>query len=195
MFTRSIFYFSILLSFFFFSCSPKHSEIVLAEFSDTKVKMGEFEDAYVKNSGSIEQAKLDSLSKLRNFLDLYVNFKMKLRDASVRGYEKDSELMNELTDYKKKVGVTYILEKQIVDPGVQELYNNRKWELRISHIMIRPDTTGEEAARLKTVAILDSVRKGISFEDLAQRNSQDYFSAPLGGDIFFITAGLLPAEF
>lgn len=195
MFTRSIFYFSILLSFFFFSCSPKHSEIVLAEFSDTKVKMGEFEDAYVKNSGSIEQAKLDSLSKLRNFLDLYVNFKMKLRDASVRGYEKDSELMNELTDYKKKVGVTYILEKQIVDPGVQELYDKRKWELRISHIMIRPDTTGEEAARLKTVAILDSVRKGISFEDLAQRNSQDYFSAPLGGDIFFITAGLLPAEF
>ena len=103
--------------------------------------------------------------------------------------------MNELNDYKKKVGVTYILEKQIVDPGVQELYNKRKWELRVSHIMIRPDTTGEEAAHLKTETILDSVKKGISFEDLAQRNSQDYFSAPLGGDIFYITAGLLPVEF
>lgn len=195
MLNRSIICFSFIISFLFISCSPKHSEIILAEFGDAKVKMGEFEDAYSKNSGSIEQAKADSLTKLKNFLDLYVNFKMKLRDASVRGYEKDTELMNELNDYKRKVGVTFILEKQIVDPGVQELFNKRKWELRVSHIMIRPDTTGEEAAQLKTETILDSVKKGISFEDLAQRNSQDYFSAPLGGDIFYITAGLLPVEF
>jgi peptidyl-prolyl cis-trans isomerase SurA len=195
MVTRAIIYFSFILSFLFISCSPKHSEIVLADIDDSNLKMGEFEDAYIKNAGGLEQAKTDSLSKLKNFLDLYTNFKMKLRDASVRGYENNSELMNELNDYKKKVGVTFILEKQIVDPGVQDLYNKRKWELRVSHIMIRPDSTGEEAARLKTVAILDSIKKGSSFEDLANRNSQDFYSAPLGGDIFYVTAGLLPVEF
>lgn len=195
MVTRVIIYFSLILSFLFISCSPKHSEIVLAELDDLNVKMGEFEDAYIKNAGGLEQAKTDSLGRLKNFLDLYVNFKMKLRDASVRGYEQDSELMNELNDYKKKVGVTFILEKNIVDPGVKELYNRRKWELRVSHIMIRPDSTGEEAARLKAAAILDSIKKGASFEQLAKRNSQDYFSAPLGGDIFYVTAGLLPVEF
>lgn len=195
MVTRSILYFSFLISFLFTSCSPKHSEIVLAEFGDTKVKLGEFENAYAKNAGSVESAKTDSINKLKNFLDLYVNFKMKLRDASVRGYENDAELMNELTDYKKKVGVTFILEKQIVEPGIQDLYNKRKWELRVSHIMIRPDSTGDEGARLKAAAILDSIKKGISFKDLAIRNSQDFYSAPLGGDIFYITAGLLPAEF
>lgn len=195
MLTRAIIFFSLILTFLFISCSPKHSEIVLAEFGDDNVKMGEFEEAYIKNAGSIEQAKKDSLAKVHNFLDLYVNFKMKLRDAQVRGYEKDAELMNELTDYKKKVGVTYILEKTIVDPGVQELYNRRKWELRVSHIMIRPDSAGEEAARLKTAAILDSIKKGSSFEELAKTNSQDYFSAPSGGDIFYVTAGLLPVEF
>lgn len=195
MVTRVIIYFSLILSFLFISCSPKHSEIVLAELDDLNVKMGEFEDAYIKNAGGLEQAKTDSLGRLKNFLDLYVNFKMKLRDASVRGYEQNSELMNELNDYKKKVGVTFILEKNIVDPGVKELYNRRKWELRVSHIMIRPDSTGEEAARLKAAAILDSIKKGASFEQLAKRNSQDYFSAPLGGDIFYVTAGLLPVEF
>ena len=195
MVTRAIIYFSFILSFLFISCSPKHSEIVLSELGDSEIKMEEFEDAYIKNAGSLEQAKSDSLSKLKNFLDLYVNFKMKLRDAEVRGYENNTELMNELNDYKKKVGVTFILEKNIVEPGIQELYNKRKWELRVSHIMIRPDSAGEEAARLKTAAILDSIKKGSNFEDSAQRNSQDYFSAPLGGDIFYITAGLLPAEF
>jgi peptidyl-prolyl cis-trans isomerase SurA len=195
MVTRSIIYFSFLISFLLISCSSKHSEIVLAEFGDTKVKLGEFENAYAKNAGSVESAKTDSINKLKNFLDLYVNFKMKLRDAAVRGYEKDSELMNELIDYKKKVGVTYILEKQIVDPGVQDLYDKRKWELRVSHIMIRPDSTGDEGARLKAAAILDSIKNGVSFKELASRNSQDFYSAPLGGDIFYITAGLLPAEF
>lgn len=195
MIIRVIVFFSLVLSFLFISCSPKHSEIVLAELGDSKIKMGEFEDAYIKNAGTLEQAKTDSLNKLKNFLDLYVNFKMKLRDASVRGYEQNSELMNELTDYKKKVGVTFILEKNIVDPGVHELYNRRKSELRVSHIMIRPDSTGEEAAHRKAAAILDSIKKGSNFEDLAKRNSQDYYSAPLGGDIFYVTAGLLPVEF
>jgi peptidyl-prolyl cis-trans isomerase SurA len=195
MVTRVIIYFSFILSFLFISCSPKHSEIILAELGDSDLKMGEFEEAYIKNAGGLEQAKTDSLSKLRNFLDLYVNFKLKLRDAAVRGYEKDSELMNELNDYKKKVGVTFILEKNIVEPGIQDLYNRRKWELRVSHIMVRPDSAGEEAARLKTVTILDSVKKGTSFDELAKRNSQDFYSAPLGGDIFYVTAGLLPLEF
>ncbi|OGU82794.1 MAG: hypothetical protein A2254_04445 [Ignavibacteria bacterium RIFOXYA2_FULL_35_9] len=195
MVTRAIIYFSFILSFLFISCSPKHSEIVLAELGGSELKMGEFEEAYIKNAGGLDQAKTDSLSKLKNFLDLYVNFKMKLRDAQVRGYENDSELMNELYDYKKKVGVTFILEKNIVEPGVQDLYNRRKWELRVSHIMIRPDSAGEEAARLKTAAILDSIKKGSSFDELAKRNSQDYYSAPLGGDIFYVTSGFLPVEF
>lgn len=195
MLMRAIVYFSFIISFLLISCSPKHSEILLAEFGDEKIKMGEFEEAYVKNAGSVEQAKKDSIAKLRNFLDLYVNFRMKLRDAEVRGFEQDADLINELNDYKKKVGVTYILEKQIVEPGVQELFNKRKYELRVSHIMIRPDTTGDEGARAKANAILDSIRSGISFEELAKRNSQDFFSAPLGGDIFYVTAGLLPTEF
>ena len=195
MVSRIIIYFSFIFSLVFISCSPKHSEIVLADIGNSDLQMGEFEEAYIKNAGGLEQAKTDSLNKLRNFLDLYVNFKMKLRDAEVRGYENDSELMNELNDYKKKVGVTFLLEKNIVEPGIQDLYNKRKWELRVSHIMIRPDTSGEEAARLKAVAIADSIKNGISFEELARRNSQDFYSAPLGGDIFYITAGLLPAEF
>lgn len=195
MLKRALIYFSFTLSILLISCSPKHSEIVLAEFGDSNVKMGEFEKAYVKNAGDIQQARADSLNKLKNFLDLYVNFKMKLRDAKIRGYENNTDLMDELNSYKKQVGVTFILEKNIVDPGVEELYNRRKWELKVSHIMIRPDSAGEEAARLKAVAILDSIKNGVSFEDLAKRNSQDFYSAPIGGDIYYITAGMLPAEF
>lgn len=187
--------FSFVLTLILSSCSPQHSEIVLAEYGDSKIKMKEFEDVYSRNAGSIEQAKQDSLPKLKNFLDLYVNFKMKLRDADVRGYHSDPSLEAELLDYKKKVGVTFLLEKEIVEPGVINLYEKRKWEWRVSHIMIRPDSTGDDAARILADAVLDSLKNGSSFNEMVVKHSDDNFSSANEGDIFYVTAGQLPVEF
>jgi peptidyl-prolyl cis-trans isomerase SurA len=61
--------------------------------------------------------------------------------------------------------------------------------------MIRPDDNGDEAAYEKANAILDSIKSGASFEEMAEKYSGDQFSGPKGGDIFFVTAGLLPYEF
>jgi peptidyl-prolyl cis-trans isomerase SurA len=195
MLFRSTILFTLALAFILSSCTPQHADLVVAKFGDNEIKMKEFENAYVKNVGSIETAQKDSLSKLKNFLDLYLNFKMKLRDAEVRGFGEDQALKQELNDYKKKVGVTYLLEKDIVEPGIKDLYNKRKWELRVSHLMIRPDSSGEEAARKLTQTILDSIKNGKTFEEMVSKYSQDSFSKKDGGDIFYITAGQLPVEF
>ena len=177
------------------ACSTKVSEEVVAKFGDSQITLGEFENAYAKNIGNWEKASKDSISDYKNFLDLYVKFKMKLRDAEVRGFPEDSALMNELTDYQKQVGVSYIKEKKIIEPGIHQLYDRRKEELRVSHIMIRPDSSGEEAAKELAQTILDSIKNGSSFEEMAKRYSADKFSAPSGGDIYFVTAGILPVEF
>lgn len=168
---------------------------VVAEFGKYDITLDEFEQAYAKNVGGWDRAAEQDISEYKKFLDLYVNFKMKLRDAKVRGYDEDPELMNELKDYQEQVGVSYILEKWIIEPGVRELYDRRTEEFRTSHIMIRPDTLGDEGARMKAQAILDSIKNGASFEVMAMQYSDDKFSAVNGGDIYFITAGLLPYEF
>lgn len=188
-------FFLVFLSVVFFSCSPKHSEIVVAEFTGEKITMGEFEKAYSKNAGTIEKNSTDPQSNYKNFLDLYVNFKMKLRDAEVRGLDRNEELSSELEDYKKKVGVTYGIEKILVEPGITKLYEQRKWDLRVSHIMIRPDSTGEETARIKSQNILDRIKKGENFDSLCAEFSDDTFSKTKGGDIYFITAGMIIPEF
>ncbi len=177
------------------SCATEHSKIVLAEYGDSNITMSEFEKAYAKNAGGFENAKNDSLDKMKNFLDLYLNFKMKLRDAQVRNYDEDPALMSELNDYKEKVGVTYLLEKKLVEPSVRELYDRRKWEYRASHIMIRTGQGKDEEAKELAYAIFDSIKAGRNFEEMAKKYSQDQFSAPSGGDLFYITAGLLPIEF
>jgi len=168
---------------------------VVAEFGNYEINLEEFEHAYAKNVGGWENAMKQEMSDYKNFLDLYVKFRMKLRDAQVRAYDQDDALMNELKDYQRQVGVSYLVEKKINEPGIKQLYERRKEEFRVSHIMIRPDSLGDEAAKNKAQAILDSIKNGHIFENMAIIYSDDKFSGINGGDIYYITAGLLPYEF
>ena len=193
---KSLFVFSLVsVVLFFNACSPKHGEILLTKYDDGNITLGEFEKAYAKNSGGVDAAKDDSLEQYQKFLDLYVNFKLKIKDAYARGFDKDSSMLAELNDYKKKVGVSYLLDKELVEPSIKKLYDQRKLELRVSHIMIRPDSTGEEAAKQKANDVLKRALAGEKFEDLVTEYSVDQYSKPKGGDIYYITAGLIVPEF
>jgi peptidyl-prolyl cis-trans isomerase SurA len=192
---RISFLFAALFSFLIVSCSPEHSKIVVAEYNNDKITMEEFEKAYSKNVGGLEAAVDDSFENYKNFADLYTNFKMKLDDAKVRGYQNDPALNQELLDYKKKVGSSYILEKHLVEPNIKDWYEKRKTEIRASHLMIRVDSTGEAAARIFSQSLLDSIKNGAKFEDMVEKHSQDQFSKVKEGDIFYFTAGQLPFEF
>ena len=195
MSTRISVFFVVVLTILIASCSPEHSKIVIAEYNNDKITMDEFEKAYAKNVGGLEAAAADSFDNYKNFADLYTNFKMKLEDAKNRGYQNDSTLTQELLDYKKKVGASYIIEKYLIEPNIKDWYEKRKTEIRASHLMIRPDSSGEAAARKFTQAILDSIKAGKSFEEMVTKYSQDNYSKPKGGDIFYFTAGQLPFEF
>lgn len=183
-----------LVTLIFTSCAPKHSEIVVVDFDNNIITLGEFEKAYAKNVGGSEMALQDSLHDYKNFLDLYVTYKMKLRDAFVRDYKNDEELSNELNEYKEKVGISYIEEKQIVIPGLKRFYDQRSNEVRTSHIMIKKSPNPVESLE-KTEGILDSIKNGASFEDMVQKYSQDNFSKTSGGDIYWFTAGQIVPEF
>jgi peptidyl-prolyl cis-trans isomerase SurA len=183
-----------ILQFFFQGCSTQQHDQVVAEFGTTKITLSEFEKAYNKNAAQ-NKTPGDTAKQYDNFLDLYVKFKMKLEDANSRHYEDNADLKNELADYRKKVGITYILEKQLVDPNLHRLWEFRHKEMRLSHLMIRPDSTGDEAARKKAQALLDSIKGGKNFEELVKKYSQDNYSKPIGGDIYYFTAGTFLPEF
>jgi len=187
--------FAFFLTLFIVSCTPEHSKIVVAEFNETAVTMSEFEDAYSKNVGGWDVAAKDSFENYKNFADLYVNFRMKLKDANERNYKNDSALTAELLDYKKKVGSSFILEKYLVEPNIKDWYEKRKVEIRASHIMFRHNPAKEDSIKLFAQSILDSIKKGSSFEEMAKKYSEDQYSKPKGGDIFYFTAGQLPYEF
>ena len=167
---------------------------VVAEFDGHVITLAEFEKAYAKNVGGVELASQDSLQDYKNFLDLYVTYKMKLRNAFVRDYRNDEELINELNEYKEQVGISYIEEKKIVVPGIRIFYDQRSEEVRVSHLMLKKDAKSVENLK-KAEEILDSIKNGTSFESMVVKYSQDNFSKTLGGDIYWFTAGQIVPSF
>jgi len=59
------------------------------------VTLDEFNDVYAKNNGGKDSAQVASADDKAKFLDLYVNFKLKVKEAYERGYDKDTEIQAE----------------------------------------------------------------------------------------------------
>ena len=67
-------------------------------------------------------------------------------------------------------------------------------ERRVSHILIEFGDD-KDAAKEKAESLLAEVDQGADFADLAEANSADTFSAENGGDLDFITAGMMDPSF
>jgi peptidyl-prolyl cis-trans isomerase SurA len=180
----------------FYSCTSQNSKIVLAEFGDYQIHLDEFEKAYLKNSGSVENAKQSTFEDRKNFLDLYVNYRLKLRDAEVRGYTKDADMLKEYDDYRKTIGNALIVENKLYKPGIEKLHERRKYELRASHIFLIEDTVYTDDEKLKALGkqLIDRLNNGDNFEALAKQYSYDKYTKDIGGDVYYFTAGAIPTQ-
>ena len=70
-------------------------------------------------------------------------------------------------------------------------------EVELAHIFVKPkfDETAKAEARKNMQSLLDSLKAGVKFEELAKRHSQDPGSAAQGGDLGFVRRGLFVKEF
>lgn len=119
----------------------------------------------------------------------------------------------ELREYFEKNKESYEIGEQrkvhylsvVVDPKGVELTQEQiqarmetlqeKEQVRASHILIRVDEgADEEPARKKAQKLLDRVRSGEDFAEVAKEHSQHPVSAARGGDLGFLSRGENPPE-
>lgn len=175
------------------------SSPVVAKIGNDELTLKDFEEVYAKNNNGVDAAKRTSLEDKEKFLDLYLKFRLKVKDARTRGYDKDPDIQKELSEYRKNLAVSYLLENEITAPALKSMYDRRMKEIRASHILFRlpENATPEDTAKIYHFVqkIIDSLKNGADFESLATMNSQDPSVQYNKGDLYYFTSGMLVPEF
>jgi len=167
-----------LLAAIFSTSTTVAQDVIIAEIDGQPLTLDEFEREYTRTVGSNAAAKNDSLAEYIDFLQRYVNFRIKLKEARIAGYFEDEELISEINGYRASFAKPYLIDNEIIEPLVNDLYEKRKEFIHASHIMTvfpRNNSSPEDTLRAwnKIVALQDSLQMGTPFADLAVRESED----------------------
>jgi peptidyl-prolyl cis-trans isomerase SurA len=106
------------------------NEILFSVGGDS-VSANEFIYTFNKNNSLDKASELE----IRNYLDLYINFKLKVRD----GYDSQIDTLpyfqRELASYKHQSSKSYLTDIEVSDKLIEEAMNRSKYMIRASHIL------------------------------------------------------------
>ncbi len=189
----------ILALIAFSSSNCNRANKTLVDVGDEKITLGEYEKQYLKTIGNLDSARNKPMEDKKQFLNLYINFRLKVKDARERGLLNNPEIQKDVAEYKRNFAPTYLIDKEIVEAEVKELYEKRKDEVRASHILINlPENASPQdsaAAYMKADSIIQKLDKGADFGDVAIEYSQDRTVKTNRGDLYYFTAGMTVPEF
>jgi peptidyl-prolyl cis-trans isomerase SurA len=181
------------------SCAPKYDDQVVLEVGKSKITMRDYESFYLRNSAGIDAARQSTPEERERFLDLLTNYKLKLEDAYDRNLLQDPEIMKELKEYRATLASTYLIEKEITTPGIKQLYDRRRNQVHVQHILIamKPDAGPDDTLRLyaKAMDVIKRARAGENFDSLAIKYSEAPGNSTNHGDLYFITGGKVTGSF
>lgn len=154
------------------------------------VSVGEFKYIYEKNNASDKNLYNDK--SVREYLNLYINFKLKVKAAHDEGLDTLSKFKMEYYKYRSQLAQPYMTDRTVTDKLLDEAYGRKQYEIRASHILITvaPDAAPKDtlAAYNLAMTIHDSiVKKGADFEKMARKYSKDPSVAANGGNLGWFT--------
>jgi peptidyl-prolyl cis-trans isomerase SurA len=177
-------------------CSPS---VTILEIGEEKLSLEEYERLYERNVGNREAAQQSSLEEREKFLNLLTNYKLKLRDAYDRNLLMEKDVQDELSDYRTSVATTFMVEREVTEPGLRAMYERRKEELRARHILLRadPNASGEDTMKVwnRAMDLIRQLDEGKDFAELAEANSEDPSASQNKGDLYYFTTGQMVPPF
>ena len=156
-----------------FICANLYSqELHILTINDNKIYKSEFEQIYWKN----KKEKLATKEDLDEYIDLFINFKLKVLAAEKLGLDTMNKFINELNGYKIQLEKPYLIDTAINEALIKEAYFRTINEIEASHIMIKVSPTSSPLDTLKAWKTIDSISKVLantksSFGELAEELS------------------------
>lgn len=160
---------------------------ILMTINGKPVLKSEFEYIYNKNNSN------NSLDKktLEEYVDLFVNFKLKVEEAKAQGIDTTQSFINELAGYRAQLTKPYLTDSKVEEQILQEAYDRMKEDVEVSHILIRIPQTASPSDTLAAWNKIKSIAKRLAKEDfskVAKETSEDQSAEENGGYIGWISA-------
>jgi len=160
----------------------------LFTYGNNAVSKDEFLRVYKKNS--LNKAPDYSETALKDYLNLYSLFRMKVTEAEVEKLDTLTSVQRELDNYRRQLARNYLTDEQVTNRLVNEAYSRMKEDVHVAHILIMCRPGADTVAAYNKI---DSIYRVIKtnkadFATMASLYSDDKDSKIHGGDIGYVTA-------
>ncbi|MGB8194789.1 MAG: peptidylprolyl isomerase, partial [Chitinophagaceae bacterium] len=165
----------------------------LFTYGSRSVSKDEFLKAYNKNNNGTQLTE----KSLREYLDLYIPFKLKVQAAYDMRLDTLSSQRAELQAFRNQLVQGFQTDPGSLSNLVKEAFDRSQKDVRIAHIFIpapQDSLTQVEKARTDANAAYEALKQGKNFGDVAVTYSADPSVKTNRGDIGYITVFSLPYE-
>jgi len=175
-----------ILVFICFSSTCEAQQLddkVLLTIDGTTYDAGTFMRVYLKNLDIVQD---ESQKDMDNYLQLYIDYRLKLMQAREMGLQNGEAYMQELESYRKSLSESYLTDNEVTDALVREAYDRMNKEVNASHIIINASRTATPEDSLRAYQKLSELRMRIeSGEDFAvvARNESEGPSHESSGEL------------
>ena len=109
---------------------------VLFTVENTPITATEFVRVYNKN---LDLVKDESQKDIDNYLELYINYQLKLREAKRLKLDEEPAYKREFESYKKQLLKNYVSDAEVTEELIAEAYDRLSFDINASHILVRID--------------------------------------------------------
>lgn len=166
--------FLLLFGIFSISAFSQETDPVLLQIASEKITKNDFIKVFEKNN--IKSEKPDSKA-IEEYLDLYINFRLKVTEAQALGMDTIKSFRDELAGYRKQLAQPYLTDDSESEKMIREAYDHKLYDLRASHILVRVDRLASAADTLaawnKIMQLRKRILKGEDFGKVAADASED----------------------
>ena len=146
----------------------------LVTIGDEKISSDEFLKVYNKNNTEDD---IYSEEAINDYLNLYINFKLKVLEAEALKMDTISSFKKELSGYRTQLAKPYFIDETVNEQLLNEAYDHLKKDIRASHILIMANENASPEDTLiaynKITKIREEIISGKDFAEAAVEYSDD----------------------
>ena len=161
---------------------------LLMTLEGDSIFLSEFEHVYNKNRNT-PTAEIKTPAE---YLELFVNFKLKVRAAEDAGLDTMPRFKRELNGYRDDLARPYLSDSEVTEALVEEAFDRLQYEVRAKHILFNLDkkASPEDTARVyqNAMVVRERIINGASFNDMALEFSGDPSAKENFGDLGYFSA-------